>query len=264
MKFSKDQIDRYSRNILLKEIGGQGQAKLLNSKVLVVGVGGLGSPVAYYLAASGVGNIGIVDGDNVELSNLQRQIIHSNKNIGMSKVSSAKEKLLGLNPQINITCHETRITSENIMEIFSYYDFIVDCVDSFASKYLINDASVLLGKPFSHCGVVAFGGQVFTHIPKSACLRCLMPVPPPEGFGPTCSSSGILGAVAGIMGSIQATEVIKYLTNAGQLLVDRVKFIDALSMRFNEISLKRVDACPICGNNPSITSLSMGSDKVCH
>ncbi len=209
MKFRKDQVERYSRQIILDEVGGAGQEKLLDSRVLIIGAGGLGSPCAIYLAAAGVGKIGIVDSDKVELSNLHRQILHSEKDIGKSKVDSSKDTLSKINRDVEIIPYDMRLTSKNIIEIISDYDFIVDGSDNFPTKYLVNDACIFAGKPLSYGGVLMYFGQAITILPhKSACLRCLFPEPPPEGIIPNCQQVGILGTVAGTIGIIQANETL--------------------------------------------------------
>ena len=255
-KLSDEQIERYSRQIILSEIGGKGQEKLLKSKVLVIGCGGLGSPCAYYLAAAGVGKIGLVDSDKVELNNLQRQIIHSTKNVGVSKVESAKEKLLQLNTDIEIVTHSLRLTSKNILNIIKDYDVIVDGSDNFPTRYLVNDACVLLEKPLIHAGILKFDGQATTIIPhKGPCYRCLFPSPPPPGTVPSCQEAGILGVVAGVLGLIQATETLKYILQCGELLVGKLLIFNALSMSFRTLTIKRDKKCPVCGNHPTIKKL---------
>lgn len=261
MKFSDEQIERYSRNIILKEIGGRGQQKLLDSRVLVVGAGGLGSPVDLYLAAAGVGTIGIVDGDRVELSNLQRQVVHFTADLGREKSASAGEKIHSLNPEVTVHTYPYRLLANNIRPLLRDYDFIIECTDNFAAKFMINDACVLENKPFSTAGVVSWYGQTMTHIPGSACMRCLNPEQP--AGGPTCASAGILGAVAGLLGTIQVAETVKYLLGAGELLADRILFIDALNMAFNDIKLSRDEHCPVCGPDPSITEVRDGQPRAC-
>ncbi|MEW6592944.1 MAG: HesA/MoeB/ThiF family protein [Candidatus Hadarchaeota archaeon] len=255
--FSEEQIRRYSRQIILKEVGGKGQRKLLNSKVLVVGAGGLGSPAALYLAAAGVGRLGIIDCDNVDLSNLQRQILHSTHTIDQPKVESAKETLAKLNPEVEVVTHNQRFGPENALDVIKGWDFVVDGSDNFPTKFLINDACVLRGVPFSHAGVLRFTGMALTVIPrKGPCYRCLTPEAPPAGMIPTCQEAGVLGVVPGVVGAIQATEAIKFLLGAGDLLVGRVLFFDATSMKFEEFELQRNKGCPSCGDKPAITDLS--------
>lgn len=254
--FTEQQIERYSRQIILPEIGGVGQKKLLNAKVLIIGCGGLGSPCAYYLAAAGVGHIGLVDSDKVELNNLQRQILHFTKDVGKPKVESAKEKLAALNPEIQITTYELRLTSKNIFDVIKDYDFIVDGSDNFPTRYLVNDACVLLNKPFSHAGILRFDGQATTIIPrKGPCYRCIFPDPPPPGMVPSCQEAGILGVVAGVLGLIQATEVLKYILGKNELLVGKLLVFNALEMNFRKLNIQRNVNCPVCGNNPTIKEL---------
>lgn len=252
----EDQIERYSRQIILPQIGGKGQEKLLKAKVLIVGAGGLGSPCALYLAAAGIGKIGIVDSDKVELNNLQRQILHSTKNVGKPKVDSAKERMSSLNPDTQMTTYHLRITSKNILDIIKDYDIVVDGSDNFPTRYLVNDACVLSGKPFSHGGILRFDGQATTILPKeSACYRCLFPEPPPPGLVPTCQEAGILGAVAGVIGTIQANEVLKYILGIGELLVGKLLIFDALTSSFRKVNIPKNPNCPICGENPTIKEL---------
>jgi len=243
MKFTEDQLNRYSRNILLQEIGLDGQEKINNGKVLIVGNGGLGSAVALYLAAAGVGTIGLIDGDVVDLSNLQRQIIHSTADVGRPKVISAKEKINRLNPDVKVVTYHTLLTSENASGLIKDYDFIVSATDNFSAKFLINDACVLAGKPFSHGGILCFEGQTMTYVPGSACYRCLFQTPPPTG-----AVAGVLGAVAGMLGTIQAAETLKFLTGTGELLTNRLLSFDARTMRFRTIQIKRLENCPVCGS----------------
>ncbi len=251
----RDQLLRYSRQIILEQIGGTGQELLLNSSVFVAGAGGLGSPALYYLAAAGVGKIGVADWDVVDTTNLQRQIIHFTDDIGRSKIDSAVEKIHKLNPDVSVDKFNLQIDAGNITDIIKDYDFIIDGVDNFPTKFLINDAAVFLGKPFSHAGILRFSGQTFTHIPGGACYRCMFPEPPPSGLVPTCSEAGIIGPVAGVIGSIQALEAIKYITKTGSLLSDRLLTFDALLSEFRSIKIKRSHNCPVCGDNPTITRL---------
>lgn len=256
MNFTEEQILRYSRHIILPEVGGEGQKKINNGKVLIIGTGGLGSPVAFYLAAAGVGTLGIIDDDVVDLSNLQRQIIHSTKDVGRPKVESAKEKLLALNPEINVITYNTRLMSHNILEIMKDYDLVVDGTDNFSTRFVTNDACVMAGKPFFHGGILRFNGQALTVVPgEGPCFRCIFHEPPPEGAVPTCSEAGVLGVLAGTIGLIQATEVLKYLVGIGDLLVGRLLNYDALGMKFREIKVKKNPKCPVCGENPTITEL---------
>jgi molybdopterin/thiamine biosynthesis adenylyltransferase len=255
MNFTEDQIIRYSRHILLQDIGVEGQEKISRGKVLVVGAGGLGAPVAFYLAAAGVGTIGIIDGDMVDLSNLQRQIIHFTQDVGKPKVISAGEKINRLNPDVNVIARQTLLTSENALDIIRDYDFIVDGTDNFPAKFLINDACVIVGKPFSHGGILRFDGQTMTYVPGAACYRCLFHSPPPPNAVPTCSQAGVLGAVAGMLGTIQAAETLKYLTGAGELLTNKLLAFNAKTMEFRTVKTKRSEKCPVCGSNPGITQL---------
>jgi len=250
------QNERYSRHIMLKEVGGEGQQRLLDAKVLIIGAGGLGSPNALYLAAAGVGTIGIADADHVDLSNLQRQVIHFTADLGKQKVESAREKMEVVNPDIKVLTYKKWITAANISSIITEYDFIIDCTDNFAAKFLINDACVLAGKPFSHGGVLAFDGQTMTVKPgESACYRCIFPEPPPKDALLACSRAGILGVLPGVIGTIQATEAIKSLLGKGELLTGRLLTYNALRMKFREVPLKRKSSCPLCGDNPIITEL---------
>jgi len=253
---SEAQIERYSRQIILSEVGGVGQRKLLQSKVLIIGCGGLGSPCAYYLAAAGVGTIGLVDGDKVELNNLQRQILHSTNTVGKLKVESGKETLLSLNPDIQVITYPFRLTSENILDIIKHFDIIVDGTDNFPSRYLINDACVMTNKPFFHAAILKFFGQAMTIIPhQGPCYRCFFSEPPPPGMVPSCQEAGVLGAIAGIMGVIQATEVLKFILGKGALLTGNLLIVDALEMNFTKHTIMPKNDCAVCGDNPSITKL---------
>jgi molybdopterin/thiamine biosynthesis adenylyltransferase len=255
MEFTEDQIQRYSRHIILQDVGVEGQEKISNGKVLIVGAGGLGAPVALYLAAAGVGTIGIIDGDVVDLSNLQRQVIHFTKDVNKAKVLSAKEKINQLNPDVDVITYKELLTAGNAFEIIKYYDFVVDGTDNFPVKFLINDACVIAGKPFSHGGILRFDGQTITYVPGSACYRCIFHAPPPTNAVPTCSQAGVLGAIAGILGTIQATEVLKYLTGVGDLLTNRLLTFNAKKMEFRTINVKHNHRCPVCGDHPTITEL---------
>jgi molybdopterin/thiamine biosynthesis adenylyltransferase len=263
MDFTEDQINRYSRHILLQDVGVEGQEKISNGKVLVVGAGGLGSPVALYLAAAGVGTIGIIDGDVVDLSNLQRQIIHFTPDVGKPKVISAKEKINLLNPDVQVVTYQSLLTAENALEVIKDYDFVVDGTDNFPVKFLINDACVIAGKPFSHGGILRFDGQTLTYLPGTACYRCLFHAPPPPNAVPTCSQAGVLGAIAGMLGTIQAAEALKYLTGVGELLTNRLLSFNAKTMEFRTIKTKRSDKCPVCGANPTVTKLVDYEQAVC-
>ncbi|ADG83085.1 HesA/MoeB/ThiF family protein [Thermincola potens] len=256
MNFSEEWVHRYSRHIILPEVGGEGQMKINNAKVLVIGTGGLGSPVAFYLAAAGVGNLGIIDDDVVDLSNLQRQILHSTKDIGRPKVDSAREKLVALNPDCNVVTYHERLMAHNIMDIIRDYDIIVDGTDNFATRFVTNDACVMAGKPFVHGGILRFAGQALTVVPGAGpCFRCIFREPPPPGSVPTCSEAGVLGVLAGTIGLIQATEVLKYILGIGELLIGRLLTYDALEMSFREVQVKKNPACPVCGENPTIKEL---------
>jgi len=256
MKLRDDQIERYSRQILLPNVGGKGQEKLLNAKVLIIGAGGLGSPAALYLASAGIGTLGIVDSDKVELNNLQRQIVHSVNTVGMLKVESAKNRLNAINPDVKVIPYNIRLTSENILDIIKDYDIVVDGSDNFPTRYLVNDACVFSNKPLSHGGIFRFDGQAITILPhKSACYRCLFSEPPPPGLVPSCQEAGVLGAVAGIIGVIQANEVLKYILGIGELLAGKLLVFNALDSFFRQVKVSRDPKCPVCGKNPSITKL---------
>lgn len=255
MAMTDEQIERYSRHIILKEVGAKGQKKLLNGKVLIIGAGGLGAPAAMYLTAAGVGTIGIVDADEVDLSNLQRQIIHGTADIGKAKVKSAKETMNAMNPDVTVNTYRMFVDSTNIRELIREYDFIIDGTDNFPAKFLINDACVRLGKAFSHGGILRFQGQTFTHLPGTACYRCFFKEPPPAGAVPTCSQAGVLGAIAGMLGTIQAAEALKYFLGVGDLLTDRLLTFDAKTMNFRTINVKKRASCEICGDHPTIDHL---------
>jgi molybdopterin/thiamine biosynthesis adenylyltransferase len=253
--FSDDQIERYSRHILLPEVGGVGQRKLLDSRVLVIGAGGLGSPVCLYLAAAGVGTIGIVDSDVVDLSNLQRQVLHAGSDLGRPKCLSARETMQDINSDVRVVPHQLRLDSGNVLDVIADYDVIVDGADNFPTRYLANDACVLSGKPLSHAGILRFEGHVTTILPgKGPCYRCLYPEPPPPGLVPSCQEAGILGAVAGIIGAIQAAEVLKLILGLGDVLAGRLLVFDALDMSFRTFEMSRQLDCPVCGKHPSITT----------
>lgn len=254
--FTEEQLERYSRHILLQDVGVEGQAKLMDAKVLVVGAGGLGAPIALYLAAAGIGKIGIVDGDSVDLSNLQRQVIHFEKDINTPKVDSAKEKMLAINPEIEVETYQECLRADNIREIIRGYDFLVDGTDNFPTKFLVNDACVMEDIPFSHGGILRFDGQTMTVVPgKSACYRCAFRQPPPPDAVPTCSQAGVLGAIAGMLGTIQAAEVLKFVTGVGELLTSTLLTFDAKTMDFKKIKLHKQQNCPVCGEEPTITEL---------
>jgi molybdopterin/thiamine biosynthesis adenylyltransferase len=256
MIFTPQEMIRYERHFSLTNVGFKGQQKLRAAKVLVVGAGGLGSPALLYLAAAGVGTLGIIDGDTVDLTNLQRQIIHFTEDIGKRKTHSAAEKIRGINPEVEVVEHREFLDASNVARVFADYDFIVEGCDNFATKFLVNDACVLFKKPFSHAGMLRFEGQAFTYVPgQSRCYRCLFRAPPPPGSVPNCADAGILGMLPGVLGSIQATETVKYILGLGDLLTDRLLIFDALAMKFREIRGGRDAACPVCGDHPSITEL---------
>ena len=247
MELTNEQKERYARHIILDEIGEEGQKKLLTSSVLIIGSGGLGSPAALYLAAAGVGTIGIADADEVSLSNLQRQIIHTTRDTGRAKVESAKEKLGRINPGVNVRTYRVFVTADNIYDIIRDYDFVLDCTDNFDAKFLINDACTALGKPFTHAGISAFKGQLMTYLPKKgACYRCVFKNPPPKSALPS-GITGVVGAVPGVIGSLQAMEAIKYLTGAGKLLTGQLLTYDALEQEFRKIRVPAAPDCPACG-----------------
>jgi molybdopterin/thiamine biosynthesis adenylyltransferase len=264
MDFTDERLERYSRHILLPEVGIPGQRKLAAAKVLVVGAGGLGSPVALYLAAAGVGTVGIADADTVDLSNLQRQIIHFTPDLGRPKVDSAAEKMRALNPDIEVRPIPEFLRAENIRQVIRGYDFVIDGTDSFAAKFLINDACVLEGIPFSHGGILRYQGQTMTVQPGvSACYRCVFVAPPPPDAVPTCSQAGILGAIAGMLGTIQAAETLKFITGVGSLLKDALLTFDARDMAFRKVPLRRNPRCPACGAEAHLHDLSDGPEAVC-
>jgi molybdopterin/thiamine biosynthesis adenylyltransferase/rhodanese-related sulfurtransferase len=255
-RFTPEQLTRYSRHFLLPEVGEQGQAKLLNAKVLLLGAGGLGSPAALYLAAAGVGTLGIVDHDVVDLSNLQRQILHANDRIGMPKVESARQTIEALNPDVRVAMHRERLSAENALELFKDYDIIVDGCDNFPTRYLVNDACVMLGKPNVHGSIFQFEGMATVFLPhRGPCYRCLYPEPPPPGAAPSCAEAGVLGVLPGLVGCVQALETIKLILDAGRPLVGRMVYFDTLSMEIRTNRLQRDPACPICGERPTITKL---------
>ena len=262
--FTEDQLERYSRHILLDDVGVEGQEKLLTAKVLIVGAGGLGCPAALYLAAAGVGTIGIVDNDCVEVSNLQRQIAHFTKDINVPKVESAAEKMLAINPDITVKTYKDFLCADNISSIIEGYDFVIDGTDNFPTKFLVNDACVFRGIPFSHGGILRFNGQTMTVVPgESACYRCSFREPPPPDAVPSCAQAGVLGAIAGMLGTIQAAEALKYITGVGELLTNNLLTFDARTMTFRKINLTRQKNCPLCGEEPSITQLIDTEQSVC-
>lgn len=267
MSLTEQQIERYSRQIILKEIGGAGQERLCSSKVLIVGAGGLGSPVALYLAAAGVGTIGIADGDLVDLTNLQRQIVHSTEDVGVPKIDSAAASIGALNPDVEVNLHNGRLEAANIRQVIRSYDFVIDGTDNFSAKFLINDACYMERVAFSHAGILRFQGQLMTVLPhRTACYRCIFDSPPPAGVVSSCSQAGILGALAGVIGSLQATEALKYLLGLEGLLTDALLTFDALEMNFRKIELRRNPACRLCSDDPEITELKddgLADTQVC-
>jgi adenylyltransferase/sulfurtransferase len=254
---SNAEIARYSRHLIMPEVGMEGQRRLKQSSVLLIGTGGLGSPLALYLAAAGVGQIGLVDFDVVDSSNLQRQIVHGTSTVGLPKTESAKQRLLDLNPYIDITTYETQIDSSNALDLLRPYDVIIDGTDNFPTRYLTNDACVLLGKPNVYGSIFRFEGQATVFYPEAGgpCYRCLYPEPPPPGLVPSCAEGGVLGVLPGIIGTIQATEAIKLMIGQGQPLIGRLLLFDALAMKFRELKLRRNPDCPVCGENPTLHEL---------
>ena len=255
-ELTPDDLARYSRHLILPEVGMEGQRRLKAARVLCVGTGGLGSPLAFYLAAAGVGTLGLVDFDVVDASNLQRQIIHSTKDIGRKKLDSAEEKLLALNPSLKVVKHETLLSSANALEILKEYDIVADGTDNFPTRYLVNDACVLLGKPNVYGSIFRFEGQASVFATeKGPCYRCLYPEPPPPGLVPSCAEGGVLGILPGLVGMIQATEAIKLILGKGESLAGRLLLVDALNMRFRELKLRKNPECPVCGEHPTVTKL---------
>ena len=250
-----DQVTRYSRHIIMSQVGSTGQRKIIASKVLIIGAGGLGSPVAVYLGLAGVGTIGIVDFDVVDLSNLQRQILHQTDDVGSPKVQSAKETLHRYNPEVNVVLHETALTSDNALEIIGQYDIVVNGADNFAARYLVNDACVFLKKPLVDGSILLFDGQATVYLPGKGCYRCLFPSPPPPGLMPSCAEAGVLGALCGLVGSIQASETLKLILDIGESLNGRLLLIDALSMELRTLKIRRDPNCVVCGDNPTVTEL---------
>ena len=249
------QVKRYSRHIIMPQVGSKGQRKLLDSKVLIIGAGGLGSPVSIYLTLAGVGTLGIVDFDTVDVTNLQRQILHHNDDIGRPKVASAIETLHSYNPDVSVNAHEEPLTSANAMEVMADYDIIVNGADNFPARYLVNDAAYLSGKPLVDGSILIFDGQATVYLPGQGCYRCLFPTPPPPGEVPSCAEAGVLGMLPGLVGTIQATETVKLIMGIGQSLASRLLLIDALDMEFRTVKIRRNPECPLCGDSPSITKL---------
>ena len=255
-ELTTDDLARYSRHLILPEVGMEGQRKLKAAKVLCVGTGGLGSPLALYLAAAGVGTIGLVDFDVVDVSNLQRQIIHATPDVGRPKLQSARDRLLAINPEVRVDLYETRLTAANALDILRDYDIVADGTDNFPTRYLVNDACVLLGKPNVYGSIFRFEGQASVFAAEQGpCYRCLYPEPPPPGLVPSCAEGGVLGILPGLVGVIQATEAIKLILGNGEPLIGRLLLVDALSMRFRELKLRKNPECPVCGQNPTVKQL---------
>ncbi len=264
MSLTERQIERYSRHIILEQVGGAGQEKLLSSSVLIIGAGGLGAPAGLYLAAAGIGTIGIVDGDTVDLSNLQRQVIHHTTDVGAEKIESAQDKMLAINPDVKVKTYKQWAKADNISEIIRDYDFVIDGTDNFAAKFLVNDACYFEKVPFSHAGILRFDGQLITVLPgETTCYRCIFDGPPPANIVPSCSQAGVLGVLAGVIGSLQATEAIKYLLGLGDLLTGTLLTYNALSMDFRKVQLNRNPDCPLCGRDPKITELKDEEQITC-
>lgn len=264
MEFTDEQVHRYSRHIILPEVGGKGQKKIMNARVFIVGAGGLGSPAGYYLAAAGVGTIGIIDNDTIELSNLQRQIAHNTARLGRYKADSARETFEALNPDVNVVAIKERISRDNIMNIIRDYDIVVDGSDNFPTRYLINDTCVLTGKPLVSGAILRFEGQVTTIKPgEGHCYRCLFEEPPPPGLVPSCQEAGVLGSLCGVIGGLQAMEVLKLIIGRGEPLTNHLLIYDALKNSFRKVKVPRNPACPVCGENPRITELQDYEAEYC-
>lgn len=264
MSLTDEQVERYSRHILLPELGGDGQERLLSGSVLLIGAGGLGSPAGMYLAAAGIGTIGVIDNDVVDLSNLQRQIAHATPDLDRPKVESAAETFTAMNPDVDVRTYQTRFTADNALDIVKDYDFVVDGADNFPTKFLVADTCHFSGKPYSHAGILRFQGQTMTVVPgESACYRCVFNSPPPPDSVPSCSQAGVLGALAGVVGCLQATEAIKCILGTGELLTDRLLTFDALKLNFRTVPLSRQPKCPLCGENPTITEIVEAEQAVC-
>lgn len=256
IEFTDEQIERYSRHIILPEVGGAGQQKMLEAKVLLLGAGGLGSPAAYYLAAAGIGHLGIVDFDRVDLSNLQRQIIHSTERIGMLKTESAKKTITALNPDVNVVLYNDKLDSGNIMELIKNYDYVVDGSDNFPTRYLVNDACVIKNKTLIHGSIYRFEGQVTVFKPKEGpCYRCLYPEPPPPGMSPNCQEGGVLGVLAGVIGNLQVVETLKLVLGVGKPLIGKLLLYDALNSEFRNLRLRKDSNCPVCSEQATIKEL---------
>jgi len=264
MDFAEEQLQRYSRHIILPEVGGKGQKKISSAKVFIVGAGGLGCPVGYYLTAAGVGTIALIDNDDVELSNLQRQIAHSVKTLGTNKADSAKKTLEALNPDVNVIAIKERINNKNILDLIKGYDIIVDGSDNFPTRYLVNDACVMLKKPLVSGAILRFEGQVTTILPGDGpCYRCLFEDPPPPGLVPSCQEAGVLGVLPGVIGTLQATEVLKLILGKGRPLKGQLLIYDALGTNFRKVKIPKNPECPICGENPTIKELIDYTQEYC-
>jgi adenylyltransferase/sulfurtransferase len=259
------QIERYSRHIILEQVGLAGQERLLASRVLIVGAGGLGSPAALYLAAAGIGTIGIVDADTVDITNLQRQIAHRTADLGREKAVSAAEKMTAINPDVTVNIHRLFLRADNALEVVAGYDFVLDGTDNFAAKFLINDACHFAGKPYVHAGILRFEGQLMTVLPgETACLRCLFGGPPPPGAVPSCSQAGVLGVLAGVLGTLQATEAVKFALGQGEILTNALLKYNALDLSFRRVSIRRNPHCPLCGDVPTIGELHDEALPLCN
>jgi len=250
-----EQVNRYSRHIIMPQVGPSGQRKIMESSALIIGAGGLGSPIAVYLALAGIGKIGIVDFDTVDISNLQRQILHQNEDIGKHKAESAKETIHAYNPDVEVVTHKVPITSDNSMDIISAYDYVINGADNFAARYLVNDTCFFLKKPLIDGSILLFDGQVTVYLPDKGCYRCLYPAPPPPGMVPSCAEAGVLGALCGTVGTIQATEVLKLILGVGDSLHGRLMLYDALAMEFRQVRIRKDPNCVLCGDNPTVTAL---------
>jgi sulfur-carrier protein adenylyltransferase/sulfurtransferase len=257
VRFTEDQVRRYARHVILPGIGGDGQRKLMDARVVVIGAGGLGSPAAMYLAAAGVGTLGLVDFDDVELSNLQRQLLHDTDDVGRPKVDSARERLVGLNPNVEVITHRTLLSSDNAFNVLGPYDVVVDGTDNFPVRYLVNDAAQMLGKPLVYGSIYQWEGQASVFLPgqETPCYRCLFPEPPPPGTVPSCAEGGVFGVLPGILGSVQAVEAIKLVLGAGETLAGKLLLYDALRNEFTTVKLRWDPDCPVCGKHPSVTEL---------
>ena len=264
MAFTEEQLLRYSRHIILSEVGGKGQKKIAQARVLIVGVGGLGAPAALYLAAAGIGTLGLVDGDLVDLSNLHRQVIHHTDDLGRSKVESARQKIAALNPDVRVVTAPVALDADNAVALFSEYDVVIDGTDTFPVKFLINDAAFFTKRPLIHGGILRFEGQMFTIVPgRSACYRCIFPEPPPAGLIPSCREAGVMGPLAGVIGTLQATEALKIVLGIGCPLANRILKYDGLGTQFRIVPIRRNAKCPLCGDAPTITALTLQETPVC-